>query len=70
METENQEVEFFRAIGAKGGARTKARYGLKHFANIGKKGGATVAAKGRDYFVELGRKGGLAPRKTNDGAAN
>jgi len=51
-------------MGAKGGAVTKERHGMAHYADLGHAGGTATARKyGREHYVKMGSAGGQRTRE-------
>lgn len=59
-----RETADYSAMGAKGGAVTRARYGFAHYAELGHKGGQATAKKyGREHYIKMGSAGGQRTRE-------
>jgi general stress protein YciG len=59
-----RETADYSEMGAKGGAVTKAKYGMAHYADLGHAGGKATAQKyGREHYVKMGSAGGQRTRE-------
>lgn len=59
-----RETADFAEMGRKGGAVTKAKYGMAHYADLGHAGGMATAQKyGREHYIAMGSKGGQRTRE-------
>lgn len=52
------DPDYYRKIGALGGARTRATHNDDHYQSLGKKGGAATRKLGKKHFQDIGHAGG------------